>query len=76
VPVDDDGNTIDIASASIDELRRARDHVAGLATSLRREAKSRRKHDAKAAEWLEEAKQHDRLAAYLHEQIATRDPTS
>jgi hypothetical protein len=72
VQVDDQGNTIEIANASTDDLRRAHAYHCEVADRLRLDAAMRPKRDATSEAWIEKAQQHRRVAVRVYEAIADR----
>lgn len=72
VQVDDDGNTIEVALATVDELRRAHAFHCEAADRLRHQASMRQKRDSVRDVWLDEAHLHDRVAARLYSIIAAQ----
>jgi hypothetical protein len=72
VQIDDTGRTIDLASASVDELRQAHAYHCETADRLRLGAGERPRQDSERAAALQEERQHRGVAVAVYDAIEAR----
>jgi hypothetical protein len=72
VQIDDSGRTIDLASASVDELRQAHAYHCETADRLRLGAAERPRADSERVAALHEERRHRRVAVSVYDAIEAR----